>query len=115
MRIPAQAKGKKTPSRVDTPMMSAGSRHAAPSKDDDSRKMKLDDGGASDDGSSSVDSDGILKFRGWRSIYQKKTGPMDCDGSKGCGTPPSAPAPPPARIQFDIKPKDPPTYHGKAT
>ena len=39
MRIPAQAKGKKTPSRTDTPMGSAGSRHAAPSKDDDSMNM----------------------------------------------------------------------------
>ena len=40
---------------------------------------------------------------------------MDCGGSKGCGTPPPAPAHPPARIRFDIKPKDPPAYHGKAT
>ena len=24
------------------------------------------------------------------------------------------PAQPPAQIRFDIKPKDPPTYHGKA-
>ena len=33
----------------------------------------------------------------------------------GCGTPPPAPAQPPACIRFDIKPKDPPAYHGKAT
>ena len=40
LRIPAHAKGKKTPSRSDTPMASAGSRHAAPSKDDDSVKSR---------------------------------------------------------------------------
>ena len=42
LRIPAHAKGKKTPSRSDTPMVSAGSRHAAPSKDDDSVKHGLE-------------------------------------------------------------------------
>ena len=65
-RIPAQAKGKKTPSRSDTPMVSAGSRHAAPSKDDDSGKHGLDDGGDSDDGTSSVDSDGNKWAPQWR-------------------------------------------------
>ena len=58
LRIPAQAKGKKTPSRADTPMASAGSRKATPSRDDDSGKHGLNDSGDSDDGTSSVDSDG---------------------------------------------------------
>ena len=57
-RIPAHAKGKKTPSRSDTPMASAGSRQAASNKNDDSVKHGLDDGGDSDDGTSSVDNDG---------------------------------------------------------
>ena len=37
------------------------------------------------------------------------------EGSRGCGTDTPAPAQPPAQIRFDIKPKDPPAYHGKAT
>ena len=115
MRIPTQAKGKKTPSRTDTPMGSAGSRHAAPSKDDDSLLHGLDDGGDSDDGTSSVDSDGNLWGPMGRPIYKKKLGQKDCKDSRGCGTPPPAPAHPPAHIRFDIKPKDPPAYHGKAT
>ena len=115
MRIPAQAKGKKTPNRSDTPMMSAGSRQAAPSKVDDSGKSGLDDGGDSDDGFSLTGSDGYLRAPQWRSIQKKKTGQEDCDDSRGCGTPPAAPAHQPARIRFEIKPKDPPAYHGKAT
>ena len=115
MRIPAQAKGKKTPSRSDTPMMSAGSRHAAPSKDDDSGKHGLVDGGDSDKETSSVDSDGNRWVPIGRILGKKKLGPGDCKDSRGCGTPPAAPAHPPARIRFDIKLKDPPAYHGKAT
>ena len=114
-RIPAHAKGKKTPSRSDTPMVSAGSRHAAPNKDDDLGKHGLDDGGDSDDGTSSVDSDGNKWIPLWRTIRKKKLGQGDCDDSRGCGTPPPAPPHPPARVRFDIKPKDPPAYHGKAT
>ena len=72
LRIPAQDKGKKTPSRADTPMVSAGSRQAAPSKDDDSGKHGLDDGGDSDDGSSLVGSDGYIRAPQWRSIHKKK-------------------------------------------
>ena len=41
LRIPTQAKGKKTASRADTPMASAGSRQATPSKYDDLWKRKL--------------------------------------------------------------------------
>ena len=115
MRIPAQAKGKKTPSRSDTPMMSAGSRHAAPSKDDDSMRHGLDDGGDRDDETSSVDSDGNRWVPIGRMLGKKKLGPGDCKDSRGCGTPPPAPAHQPARVRFEIKPKDPPAYHGKAT
>ena len=114
-RIPAHAKRKKTPNRSDTPMMSAGSRHATPSKDDDSGNHGLDDGGDSDDGISSMDSDGNKWVPLWRTIRKKKLGQGDCQDSRGCGTPPPAPAHQPACIQFDIKPKDPPAYHGKAT
>ena len=71
MRIPAQDKGKKTPSRADTPMLSAGSRRTAPSRDDDSGKPGLDDGGDSDDGSSLVGSDGYIRAPKWRSIGKK--------------------------------------------
>ena len=46
---------------------------------------------------------------------EEKLDQGDCEGSRGCGTLPPAPAQPPARIRFDIKPKDPPAYHGKAT
>ena len=113
-RIPAQAKGKKTPSRSDTPMVSAGSRHAAPSRDDDSGRHGLD-GGDSDGESSITDGDGNKWIPIWRTIRKKKLGQGDCDDSRGCGTPPPAPAHPPARIRFDIKSKDPPAYHGKAT
>ena len=67
LRIPAHVKGKKTPSRSDTPMASAGSRQAAPSRDDDSGKMKLD-GGDSDGGSSVTDSEGNKWFPIWRTI-----------------------------------------------
>ena len=54
-RIPAQAKGKKPPSRSDTPMASAGSRQVAPSKYDDLWKRKLV-GGNNDGETSSGDS-----------------------------------------------------------
>ena len=46
---------------------------------------------------------------------RRKSGQGDCEGSRGCGTDTPAPAQPPTQIRFDIKPKDPPTYHGKAT
>ena len=114
LRILAHVKGKKTPSRSDTPMASAGSRQAAPSRDDDSVKHRLD-GGNIDDGTSLVDSDGNIWGPIGRPVYKKKTGQRDCEDSRGCGTPPPAPTHPPAHIRFDIKPKDPPAYHGKAT
>ena len=114
MRIPAHAKGKKISSRADNPMASAGSRQAAPSRNDDSVRHGLD-GGDSDHGTSSVYSEGNKWIPLWRSIRKKKLGQGDCEDSRGCGTPPAAPAQPPAHIRFDIKPKDPPTYHGKAT
>ena len=50
-----------------------------------------------------------------KSIQKQKRSQEDCEDSRGCGTPPPAPAHPPARIRFEIKPKDPPAYHGKAT
>ena len=112
-RIPAHAKGKKTPSRSDTPMADAGSTHALPGKYDDLWKRKLD-GGDSDKDSSETDSDGNRWVPIWRTIRERKTGPGDCEGSRGCGTDAPAPAQPPAQIRFDIKPKDPPAYHGKA-
>ena len=114
LRIPAHAKGKKTPSRSDTPMASAGSRQAAASRKDDSVKHGLD-GRDSDDGTSSIDKEGNKWFPIWRTIRKKKLGQGDCEDSRGCGTPPLAPAQPPTRIRFDIKPKDPLAYHGKAT
>ena len=112
LRIPAHAKGKKTPSRSDTPMADAGSTHVLPNKYDDLWKKKLD-GGDSDGDSSETDSDGNRWVPIWRTIW-KKTGPVDCGGSQGCGTDTLAPTQPPAQIRFDIKPKDPPAYHGKA-
>ena len=112
-RIPTQAKGKKTPNMSDTPMMTAGSRQSVPSKVDNSVKMKLD-GGDSDDGTSSVDSEGNKWFPIWWTIRKKKLSQGDCKVSRGCGTPPLVTARPPTRIRFDIKPKDPPTYYGKA-
>ena len=54
----------------------------------------------------------------WKKISKrttKNTVEKDCGGSRGCGTDSPTPARPPAQIRFDIKPKDPPTYHGKAT
>ena len=114
LRIPAHAKGKKTPSRSDTPMADAGSTHVLPNKYDDLWKKKLD-GGDSDGDSSEIDSDGNIRAPQWRTIRKEKTGPRVCEGSRGCGTDVSAPARPPAQIRFDIKPKDPPAYHGKAT
>ena len=113
-RIPAHAKGKKTPSRSDTPMKSAGSKHAAPSRNDDYVKQGLN-GGDSDWETSSIDSDGNKWVPLWRMTRKKKLDQGDCEGFRGCGTPPPTPAQPPARIRFDIKPKDPPAHHGKAT
>ena len=56
-RIPAHVKGKKTPSRTDTPMASARSRQTVPSRAGNSVKSRLD-GGDSDGEASSIDSDG---------------------------------------------------------
>ena len=95
-------------------MASAGSRHAASSRKDDSVKHGLD-GGDSDDGTSLVDSDGKKWFPIGRTFRKKTLSQGDCKDSRGCGTLPPTPAQPPARIRFDIKPKDPPAYHGKAT
>ena len=113
-RIPAHVKGKKTPNRTDTPMASAGSRQSIPSRAGDSVKSRLD-GGDSDGEASSIDSDGNRWVPIWQTIQKKKTGQGDCEGSRGCGTDTPTPAQPPTQIRFDIKPKDPPTYHGKAT
>ena len=113
-RIPTQAKGKKTPSRSDTPMASAGSRQVAPSKYDDLWKRKLV-GGNNDGETSSEDSEDNDWVPLGHPIQKQKRSQEDCDDSRGCGTPPPAPAHPPARVRFDIKPKDPPAYHGKVT
>ena len=113
-RIPAHAKGKRSPSRADTPMASAGSRQAAPSKYDDLWKRKLV-GGTNDGGTSSGDSEDNDWVPLGLPIQKQKRSQEDCDDSRGCGTLPPAPAHPPTRIRFDIKPKDPPAYHGKAT
>ena len=94
-RILAHAKGKKTPRRADTPMMSAGSKQTAPSRHDDSQKHGLDDGD-SDGESSMSDDDGNRWIPLWQTIYKKKTSQGDCEGSRGCGTPPPAPAHQPA-------------------
>ena len=77
-------------------------------------KTRLDDGD-SDGGTSSVDSDNNRWVPIWWTIRKKKTGPGDCGSSQGCGMDTPAPAQPPAQIRFDIKLKDPPAYHGKAT
>ena len=50
-----------------------------------------------------------------RTFRKKNLSQGDCKDSRGCGTPPPTPAHPPACIRFDIKPKNPPAYHGKAT
>ena len=113
-RILAHVKGKKTPNRSDTPMASAGSRQSVPSKAGDSMKSRLA-GGDSDGEASSIDSDGNIWGPIGRPIHKKKIGQRDCEGSRGCGTDTPTPAQPPAQIRFDIKPKDPPIYHGKAT
>ena len=73
-------------------MASAGSRQAASSKNDDSVKHGLDDGGDSDDGISSVDSDGNKWIPLWRTIRKRKLNQGVCEDSRGCGTPPPAPA-----------------------
>ena len=114
LRLPAHAKGKKTPSRADTPMASAGSRQAAPSKYDDLWKRKLV-GGNNDGETSSGDSEDNDWVPLGYPIQKQKRSQEDCADSWGCGTSPPTPAHPPARIRFDIKPKDPPAYHGKAT
>ena len=114
LRIPTHVKGKKTPSRTDTPMASAGSRQSIPSRAGDSVKLRLD-GGDSDGEASSIDNDGNKWVPIWLTILKKKSGQGDCKGSRGCGMDTPAPAQPPAQIRFDIKPKDPPTYHGKST
>ena len=113
-RIPAHVKGKKTPSKTDTPMESAGSRRTVPSRAGNSMKSSLD-GGDGDGEASSIDSDGNRWIPIWHTIPKKKTSRRDCEGSRGCGTDTPTPAQPPAQIRFDIKLKDPPTYHGKAT
>ena len=79
-RIPAHVKGKKTPSRPDTPMVSAGTRQSVPSRASNSMKTRLEDGD-SDGGTSSVDSDGNKWVPIWRTIRKKKTGPGDCGSS----------------------------------
>ena len=70
--------------------------------------MRDDSSSSDSDGSGWLQADGTQ--RKFRNIAQK-----DCGGSRGCGTDSPTPAQPPAQIRFDIKPKDPPTYHGKAT
>ena len=79
-RIPAHVKGKKNPSRPDTPKMSAGSRQSVSSRVDNSVKMKLN-GGDSDDGTSSIDSDGNIWGPSGRPVQKKKTGQRGCKGS----------------------------------
>ena len=71
LRIPAHAKGKKTPSRSDTPMASAGSRQATPSRNDDSVRHGLD-GGDSEDRTSSINNDGNKWVPLWHTIRKKK-------------------------------------------
>ena len=61
-------------------MMSAGSRQSVPSRVDNSVKMKLD-GGDSDDGTSSIDSEGNRWIPIWRTIKKKKLGQGDCKDS----------------------------------
>ena len=114
LRIPTHVKGKKTPSRADTPMASAGSRQSVPSRAGDSVKSRLD-GGDSDGESSLIDSDGNRWVPIWQTVQKIKTGQRDCEGSQGCGTDTPTLAQSPAQIRFDIKLKHPPTYHGKAT
>ena len=95
-------------------MTSAGSRQPLPSKYDDLWKRKLVAGNKDGETSSGDSEDNDWVPLG-HSIRKTKFDQGDCDDSRGSGTPPGAPAQPPARIRFDIKPKDPPAYHGKAT
>ena len=81
LRIPAHAKGKKTPSRSDTPMASAGSRRTVPSRAGDSGKSRLD-GGDSDGEANSIDSDGNRWIPIWHTISKKKTSQRDCEDSQ---------------------------------
>ena len=106
--LDAQMKGKKTPSLADSDKVpSSIGRGKVPSK---GRSISLR--GAGDDGpsSSSSSEDGSRDVpRSWRFLRQKK-GRLDCGESRGCGS--DAPA---AQVRFDIKPKDPPIFTGKAT
>ena len=90
-RIPAHAKGKKSPSKADTPMASAGSRQALPNKYDDLWKRKLVGGNNEGETSSadSVDNDWVPLGH---PISKQKRSQEDCNDSRGCGTPPPAPA-----------------------
>ena len=71
-RIPAHVKGKKTPSRTNTSMESAGSKRIVPSKASNSVKLRLN-GGDSDGEASSIDSDGSRWVPLWQTIQKKKT------------------------------------------
>ena len=73
LRIPAHVKGKKTPSRTDTPIESAGNRRTVPSRASDSVKSRLD-GEDSDGEASSIDSDGNRWVPIWQTIQKKKIG-----------------------------------------
>ena len=79
-RIPAQAKGKKTPSRSDTPIASARSRQAAPSKYGDLWKRKLV-GGNNDGETSSGDSEDNDWVPLGHPIQKQKCGQEDCEDS----------------------------------
>lgn len=102
-------KGKKTPSVTSsrkTPSR-AGSEGAS------SKGPSISFHGAGDEGpsSSSSESGEDVPRTTWRFLRQRKDRPQkDCGEEKGCGS--DAPA---AQVRFDIKPKDPPVFTGKAT
>ena len=64
------------------------------------------------DNASLSDSEGDAPKGQWRFMRGADGG--HCGGSCGCGSNMPTLARPTAQIRFDIKPKDPPTFHGKA-
>ena len=107
-KLDAQKKGKKTPSLVGSDAPSVTGRGKAPSRSRSLSLLDTDNDGPRYSSSSSEDGSRDVP-RSWRFLRQRK-GRQDCEDDKGCGS--DAPA---AQVRFDIKPKDPPVFTGKAT
>ena len=106
-KLVQKMKGKKTPSLAGSDASSFAGSGKAPSRGNSISLMGIGDDGAS---TSSSSEDGRDAPRKWRFLRQKKGRPLDCGEDRGCGS--DAPA---AQVRFDIKPKDPPVFTGKAT